>query len=71
MSRVQLRAVSLCFWLNMLDGVDNNESLVNTINIFPSADAVQEFRVQTSVASAEFGRGGGAIINSVVRSGSS
>jgi MFS family permease len=22
MSRVQLRAVSLCFWLNMLDGVD-------------------------------------------------
>lgn len=54
----------------MLDGVDNNESLVNTINIFPSADAVQEFRVQTSVATAEFGRGGGAIINSVVRSGS-
>jgi len=53
----------------LLDGVDNNESLVNTINIFPSADAVQEFRVQTSVATAEFGRGGGAIINSVTRSG--
>jgi outer membrane receptor protein involved in Fe transport len=53
----------------LLDGVDNNESLVNTINIFPSAEAVQEFRVQTSVASAEFGRGGGGIINSVVKSG--
>ncbi len=53
----------------LLDGVDNNESLVNTINIFPSAEAIQEFRVQTSVASAEFGRGGGAIINSVVKSG--
>jgi hypothetical protein len=53
----------------LLDGVDNNESLVNTINIFPSAEAVQEFRVQTSVASAEFGRGGGAIINSVIKSG--
>jgi Carboxypeptidase regulatory-like domain/TonB dependent receptor/TonB-dependent Receptor Plug Domain len=53
----------------LLDGVDNNESLVNTINIFPSADAVQEFRVQTSVATAEYGRGGGAIINSVTRSG--
>jgi hypothetical protein len=53
----------------LLDGVDNNESLVNTINIFPSADAVQEFRVQTSVATAEFGRGGGGIINSVTRSG--
>lgn len=54
----------------LLDGVDNNESLVNTINIFPSAEATQEFRVQTSVATAEFGRGGGAIINSVVKSGS-
>jgi hypothetical protein len=53
----------------LLDGVDNNESLVNTINVFPSAEAVQEFRVQTSVAQAEFGRGGGAIINSVTKSG--
>lgn len=53
----------------LLDGVDNNESLVNTINIFPSAEAIQEFRVQTSVAPAEFGRGGGAIINSVIKSG--
>jgi len=53
----------------LLDGVDNNESLVNTINVFPSAEAVQEFRVQTSVASAEFGRGGGGIINSVTKSG--
>jgi Carboxypeptidase regulatory-like domain len=54
----------------LLDGVDNNESLVNTINIFPSAEATQEFRVQTSVATAEFGRGGGAIINTVIKSGS-
>ncbi len=53
----------------LLDGVDNNESLVNTINNFPSADAVQEFRIQTSVATAEFGRGGGGIINSVTKSG--
>lgn len=53
----------------LLDGVDNNESLVNTINIFPSAEAIQEFRVQTSVAPAEFGRGGGAIINTVIKSG--
>jgi hypothetical protein len=53
----------------LLDGVDNNESLVNTINIFPAAEAVQEFRVQTSVAPAEFGRGGGGIINSAIKSG--
>lgn len=53
----------------LLDGVDNNESLVNTINVFPSAEAIQEFRVQTSTAPAEFGRGGGGIINAVIKSG--
>ncbi|MDX2152147.1 MAG: TonB-dependent receptor [Bryobacteraceae bacterium] len=54
----------------MLDGVDNNESLVNTIVFFPSAEAIQEFKVQTSIASAEFGRAGGAIVNSTLKSGS-
>lgn len=53
----------------LLDGVDNNESLVNTIIFFPPADAIQEFRVDTSVAPAEFGRGSG-IVNSTFRSGS-
>lgn len=53
----------------LLDGVDNNEALVGTINILPTAESVQEFRVQTSVATAEFGRGGGSIVNSVVKSG--
>ncbi|MBZ5663216.1 MAG: TonB-dependent receptor [Acidobacteriia bacterium] len=52
----------------LLDGVDNNESLVNTIIFFPPADAIQEFRVDTSVAPAEFGRGSG-VINSTFRSG--
>ena len=28
----------------ILDGIDNNEALVNTIVIFPPADAIQEFR---------------------------
>jgi hypothetical protein len=53
-----------------LDGVDNNESLVNTIVFFPPADAIQEFKVQTSVAPAEFGRAGGAIVNTTLKSGS-
>jgi hypothetical protein len=53
----------------LLDGVDNNESLVNTIVIFPSPDAIQEFRVTTAVAPAEFGRAGGAIVNSSIKSG--
>jgi hypothetical protein len=54
----------------MLDGVDNNESLVNTIVFFPPADAIEEFKVQTSIAPAEFGRAGGAIVDTTLKSGS-
>ena len=53
----------------LLDGIDNNESLVNTIVIFAPLEAIQEFRVTTSVAPAEFGRAGGAIVNTSIRSG--
>jgi hypothetical protein len=53
-----------------LDGIDNNESIVNTIVFFPPIEALEEFRVITNVAPAEFGRGGGAIINAVIKSGS-
>ncbi|MBV9302904.1 MAG: TonB-dependent receptor [Acidobacteriaceae bacterium] len=53
----------------ILDGADNNESLVNTVVFFPPADAIQEFTVQTNIAPAEFGRAGGAIVNTVIRSG--
>ncbi len=53
----------------MLDGVDNNESLVNTIVFFPPAEAINEFRIDTSVAPAEFGRAGGAIVNTAIKSG--
>jgi hypothetical protein len=52
-----------------LDGLDNNESLVNTIVFFPSAEAIQEFKVQTTIAPAEFGRAGGAIVNTALKSG--
>ncbi len=53
----------------ILDGVDNNESLVNTIALFPNVEAVSEFRVLTSVAPAEFGRAGGGVINATYKSG--
>lgn len=53
----------------ILDGIDNNEGLVNTIIFFPPVDATQEFKVDTSVASAEFGRAGGAIVVSSIKSG--
>jgi hypothetical protein len=53
----------------ILDGVDNNEGLVNSIIFFPPAEAIEEFRVSTSVAPAEFGRGGGAIVQTSIKSG--
>jgi hypothetical protein len=53
----------------LFDGVDNNESLVNTIVIFPNPDAIQEFRVDTNVAPAEYGRAGGGVINATYKSG--
>jgi hypothetical protein len=53
----------------LLDGGDNNESLVNTIVFFPPVEAIQEFRVQTSIPPAEYGRAGGAIVNTTLKSG--
>lgn len=58
----------------IIDGVDNNaygtsnQGFTNQI-VQLSPDAVQEFRVETSSYSAEFGRAGGAIVNVSVRSG--
>jgi len=53
----------------ILDGVDNNDGLVNTILFFPSVDATQEFKVDTSVAPAEYGRAGGAIVVTSLKQG--
>ncbi len=53
----------------LLDGIDNNESLVNTLDFFPNIEGTQEFRVNTSTAPAEYGRAGGAIIQSSIKSG--
>ena len=53
----------------LLDGVDNNDPYINQYVALPSIDAIQEFKVQSSSYSAEFGRGGGAQINVILKSG--
>ncbi len=53
----------------LLDGLDNNDSLLNTLLIFPNIDATQEFKVDTSVAPAQYGRAGGAIVAASIKSG--
>ena len=53
----------------ILDGVDNNDGLQNVIVFFPPVDATQEFKVDTSVAPAQYGRAGGALVISSLKSG--
>jgi Carboxypeptidase regulatory-like domain/TonB-dependent Receptor Plug Domain len=55
----------------LLDGVPSAPPTddFKALTIFPSVDAVQEFKVQTSGYSAEFGLSGGGIINVIYKSG--
>ena len=58
----------------LLDGIDNNSDTVDFLNgtnyvVLPPPDAIQEFKVQTSDFSAEFGRSGAAVLNATIKSG--
>jgi len=58
----------------LLDGIENNNDTVDFLNgasfaVLSPPDAIQEFKVQTSNFSAEFGRAGGAVINATIKSG--
>jgi hypothetical protein len=53
----------------LLDGTQNTDGDINAYIISPSADAVEEFKVETSNYSAEFGRSSGGQINVVTKSG--
>ncbi|HYO81862.1 MAG TPA: TonB-dependent receptor [Bryobacteraceae bacterium] len=58
----------------IVDGVDNNsygtsnQGFSNQV-VQLSPDAVQEFRIETTNYSAEYGRAGGGIVNATIRSG--
>jgi hypothetical protein len=58
----------------LLDGITNNNMTAdfgngNSFTLLPPPDALQEFKVETSNYSAEYGRSGGAVINAVTKSG--
>src|SRR5262249_6366902 len=54
----------------LINGIHNYDRIHTTIAVKPSIDAIKEFKVQTSLYSAEFGRNAGGIINVSVKSGS-
>ena len=51
----------------MIDGINLNDG--TQISFQPSVESVQEFKVQSSSFSAEYGRTGGIIVNGVTKSG--
>ena len=53
----------------IIEGISNNMEFSGTIGVVPAMDAIHEVSFQTSGYSAEFGRGGGAIVNVAIRSG--
>src|SRR5436190_6503219 len=53
----------------MINGVNLNDMVQNQITFQPSINTVQEFKVENSTFSAEYGRNSGAIVNIATRSG--
>ncbi len=53
----------------LLDGVPNTNVVSSGPNIFPSPDSLQEFKVETSSHSAEYGRAAGGVFSVVTKSG--
>ena len=54
----------------LLDGTTDTDPTFNTLNLSPSPDAVQEFKVETGSYSAAMGGAGGGQVSIVTRSGS-
>jgi len=53
----------------LLDGVDMTDSYLSTAPVFPAPDALQEFDIQTSNFTAQYGRSSGGLINAATRAG--
>lgn len=53
----------------MMDGIDNNNMWNGYVSLYLSVDGIQEFKVQTGMSNAEFGRSAGAQVNIVTKGG--
>ncbi len=72
---VSFRGISVLLNNNTVDGADNNQAFFSEergrtrIGYSTTQAAVQEFQVNTSNYSAEYGRAAGGVVNTVTRSG--
>lgn len=53
----------------LYDGIDNNERLTLSITLRPPVEAVKEFKIETSLYSADIGRNSGAVVDVITKSG--
>jgi Carboxypeptidase regulatory-like domain/TonB dependent receptor len=53
----------------LIDGMDNNERIIGAIGVRPSTEAMAEFRVETSLYSADISRVAGAVTNVITKAG--
>ena len=54
----------------LLDGIDNTEMISQTFIVRPAVEGIQEFKVLTNNAGAEYGRSVGAVVVVTTKSGS-
>jgi hypothetical protein len=53
----------------VIDGADNTDRNTFAVAVLPPLETVQEFRILTSLAPAEFAQGGGAVVDVATKSG--
>jgi hypothetical protein len=53
----------------LINGVDSNDSALNTVLVIPSPDSIGEFRLITNTLNPEYGRNSGTVINAAIKNG--
>ena len=52
-----------------VDGADSTDANANQLISSPSVDSIKEFRIETNMYAAQYGRSGGAVVSVVTKSG--